>query len=530
MKRFIFLLMIIVLVSKIVANEHEGMIRAIRIVNGIETLISVKVKVFTKGETTSWEPLIVNDTLCEGLTNTTNYYNGFFSVEGISGTPPIGELFPAIPYDIAVDTVVIAIGNVYFRWWNEDGGDSQITYNETAGTVRVIKSGCGFDRTYNNIYREYTINVKNTFDGGLIQFNNNSPDTIPSGNYLTKEFNEFNSGISITALPNQDAACYYLWNNWSIDGSTDYTYYLSYSDLTTIANYDPAERLVFTGTTATISSVTYSENEAIKKKVGTQISISINDKIMNSLLYTLDTLKKNGVYYSQNGSFSYTPLTQTTTTFAAILKLVKPVNNYRNQYYSTTVGQPITIYWNEHPSAGVTAYQIWRRIKDVQSSTLLATVNRGTTSYVDYECTYTDSYTANLIYYDIRAYYQPNGSYADADYIAVYGDYDLSNRTSGGNKVTVQASSVIPAEYKLSNYPNPFNPTTVIKYTMPEAGQVILKVYNMIGQEVKTLVNSMESAGIHTVNFNANGLPTGIYVARIQAGAKVMSLKLQLVK
>ena len=254
----------------------------------------------------------------------------------------------------------------------------------------------------------------------------------------------------------------------------------------------------------------------------------------NSIQYSSNGWTSGGTTYSP--SFTITP--SDNMTFAWVeATAVKPVNTYRNMQYSSTVGSPITVSWSEHPNTGVTAYQVWRRIKDVQDATLLTTVSRGTTSYIDNECTYTSGYSDNLIYYDVRAYYSPNGSCADADYEAIFGDYtagdgDASVASSSDNstKAAPTSLSALPTEYTMANYPNPFNPATVIKYTMPEAGQIILKVYNMIGQEVRTLVDGMQSAGVHTVNFNANGLPTGIYIARIQAGAKVMSLKLQLVK
>jgi hypothetical protein len=61
------------------------------------------------------------------------------------------------------------------------------------------------------------------------------------------------------------------------------------------------------------------------------------------------------------------------------------------------------------------------------------------------------------------------------------------------------------------NYPNPFNPSTVIKYQLPEAGLVTLNVYDVLGNEIVTLVNEKKSAGTHSVEFNGSGLPSGIY-------------------
>jgi hypothetical protein len=69
------------------------------------------------------------------------------------------------------------------------------------------------------------------------------------------------------------------------------------------------------------------------------------------------------------------------------------------------------------------------------------------------------------------------------------------------------------------NYPNPFNPSTEIKYYLSSPSLVTLKVYNVIGQEVATLVNTQMTAGEHTAYFNASGLTSGVYLYKIQAGA-----------
>ncbi|MGE5353683.1 MAG: T9SS type A sorting domain-containing protein, partial [Acidobacteriota bacterium] len=89
----------------------------------------------------------------------------------------------------------------------------------------------------------------------------------------------------------------------------------------------------------------------------------------------------------------------------------------------------------------------------------------------------------------------------------------------------------VPGNYQLSqNYPNPFNPSTVINYTITKAGFVSLKVYNILGKEVATLVSGQMEAGAHSVQFNASNLPSGIYIYTIQAGEFSASKKLMLLK
>ncbi len=89
----------------------------------------------------------------------------------------------------------------------------------------------------------------------------------------------------------------------------------------------------------------------------------------------------------------------------------------------------------------------------------------------------------------------------------------------------------IPTGYLLEqNHPNPFNPSTIIRYGLPQKTNVKLSVYNIIGDEVSELVNGNRNAGYHEVNFNASNLASGIYVYRIRANDYVSSKKMVFVK
>ncbi|MBI4546410.1 MAG: T9SS type A sorting domain-containing protein [Ignavibacteriae bacterium] len=89
----------------------------------------------------------------------------------------------------------------------------------------------------------------------------------------------------------------------------------------------------------------------------------------------------------------------------------------------------------------------------------------------------------------------------------------------------------VPETFALGqNYPNPFNPTTTIRFDLPKQTNVSLKIYNLLGQEVSTLVDGIQQAGHKTVEFDARSLPSGIYIYRLVAGNFVAAKKLVVLK
>ena len=95
----------------------------------------------------------------------------------------------------------------------------------------------------------------------------------------------------------------------------------------------------------------------------------------------------------------------------------------------------------------------------------------------------------------------------------------------------VKAENFNPVSYSLSqNYPNPFNPSTTIKFTIQKAGLVTLKIFNLLGQEVATLVNEQLKTGSYSYNFNASRLSSGVYFYSINAGNFISTKKMLLLK
>ena len=108
----------------------------------------------------------------------------------------------------------------------------------------------------------------------------------------------------------------------------------------------------------------------------------------------------------------------------------------------------------------------------------------------------------------------------------------IINGVEYGNIVEVDESNEsILSEYKLeNNYPNPFNPSTKIRYSVPQSSNVTIKVFDILGNEIETLVSEEKPAGEYEVELNGTGLPSGVYFYQLRAGSYLETKKMVLLK
>jgi hypothetical protein len=126
--------------------------------------------------------------------------------------------------------------------------------------------------------------------------------------------------------------------------------------------------------------------------------------------------------------------------------------------------------------------------------------------------------------------------YSFTDNSAGYGKYsyrlkqiDTDGQFEYSKKVEVDLKN--STKFELSqNYPNPFNPVTTIKFALPESGNVNLTIYNLLGEQVAEPINEFKNAGIHTINFNASELNSGVYIYKVESNGFVQSRKMTLIK
>jgi hypothetical protein len=96
--------------------------------------------------------------------------------------------------------------------------------------------------------------------------------------------------------------------------------------------------------------------------------------------------------------------------------------------------------------------------------------------------------------------------------------------------VETKDDEIVVSYFLSQNYPNPFNPSTKIKYNIPNRSNVILRIYDILGKEIETLVNEEKSAGLYEINWNASKLSSGVYFYQIKAGEYISTKKMILLK
>ena len=164
----------------------------------------------------------------------------------------------------------------------------------------------------------------------------------------------------------------------------------------------------------------------------------------------------------------------------------------------------------------------------------LQTANVSVTSGTDYHIiAYFSSGSATGVFLDDGNIDNRSSKYSNSTSLWAAYPYDLRIRpiVAADKSLPVEQNAFVPLKYDLyNNFPNPFNPSTIIKYDLPKSSFVRLKIYDILGREIKTLVNNEQIAGKYEVPFIGTNLASGVYFYRIEAGDFIETKKMVLLK
>ena len=178
-------------------------------------------------------------------------------------------------------------------------------------------------------------------------------------------------------------------------------------------------------------------------------------------------------------------------------------------FTAQVTNEGVRLSWTTASELNNSGFEVQRSTNQTNWATLGFVRGAGTTTEAQ-SYSFVDASASGRVFYRLKQ--------VDFD-----GQFEYSN--------IIEVNAGVPKTFALEqNYPNPFNPSTAISYQLPVAGNVSLKVFDMLGKEVATLVNARQEAGAYTVNFNANNLSSGVYFYRLQAGNFVQTRKMMLVK
>ena len=119
-----------------------------------------------------------------------------------------------------------------------------------------------------------------------------------------------------------------------------------------------------------------------------------------------------------------------------------------------------------------------------------------------------------------------NAGYADIADMLVFTTEVTVVYSGGGSSAERKLKARLPSDFSLEqNYPNPYNPTTTIRYSLPQDSEVTLRIYDLLGREVAELVNNRQTVGSYTVELNSTSWASGLYIYRLRAGSSFIQTK-----
>jgi hypothetical protein len=265
---------------------------------------------------------------------------------------------------------------------------------------------------------------------------------------------------------------------------------------------------------------------------------NIRTMVVNGIIYSWECIGTQPAHRFSSYSFTATTLYDSmSTTIGKHYFMVSALTNDPNVFYDSKIDsgfsvdnlpplppqnlagniQPgkIVLHWEANSEHDLQRYAIYRSSNKLNEPDSLEVYAFTTdTSFID----------SNPMI-DLEAYY----------YVKAQDIHENFSKMS--NQITLRATNIIgnnndiPTEYSLNqNYPNPFNPSTQIEFSIPQNSHITLKVFNVLGKEVATLINGERETGSYSLTWNAQNCPSGVYFYRLTAGSYTMTKKLVLMR
>lgn len=241
------------------------------------------------------------------------------------------------------------------------------------------------------------------------------------------------------------------------------------------------------------------------------------DKVNGRLFLTA----KDKIFYSTDQGENFTSIASPST---MIYKHGLAADKNGNLYYVSQI-VPSSMYKINYPYNGswTIEFQDASSVYSDENTNLIAGAHDGVYSYNSNSNSWDLMFNENMPFLSVLDMKKSSGSLLLAT--DSYGVYEIENFTGIKDKLIQNFSHIL-----IQNYPNPFNPSTRINYQIPERGNVTIKVFDILGNELKTLVNELKEKGEYEITFDAKDFASGIYIYQIKSGNFFSSRKMTLIK
>lgn len=377
-----------------------------------------------------------------------------------------------------------------------------------------------------------TVTVKNSFNSGNVKIDS---ETYPSG--VSKSFGTPTFPHTLEAIQGQSSGGYVqafnLWKNnqgWERNtiaasiSATSATYTSDFSNQFNITFQNQFPDGSSGGVIKVNGNQINSPTSTNYIKEGEIISGGSVEQVINGNHYVFNNWNQDG---GNNSSYNFLPSGH---------KNYEAIYNYCGLRhltfnYGAPSGTPIKLYWHRNEVPNITQYQIWRKAGKTGTQQLIATVSASTSNYTDYDYVHSGGSGADkLLWYDVRYYCSSPSGWASPSYATIYGEEAIILPKTNKEDIDLFAQEEKIEDYSISSFPNPFNPVTNIYYKISKPGLVTIKVYDMLGKEVATLVNEDKPMGDFIIKFDGSKYASGIYFYTMQVNDFIQTQKMLLAK
>ncbi len=211
--------------------------------------------------------------------------------------------------------------------------------------------------------------------------------------------------------------------------------------------------------------------------------------------------------------------------------LALPPSKPQNLHFTYQSQNNPTMAWDANTEPDLYKYVIYREYDNDGNWFVAGTVYPPTTSFTDYNVTFTKPVWNKSVIYKMQAVDNSSLSSVYSDAIETQGYMSAPPKISTGSSDYLSTSkNYTNINYLSQSYPNPFNPTTMIFYTLKERDYVTLVVFDVLGKEVARLVDGIQTEGEHSVNFDGSNLPSGMYIYQLKGSNFNINKKMLLLK